>query len=193
MLVPGVPPDPPAAPPEGIDDPVDFAGRSLRDILTLLGLAETTIQGREPQTPGDGEGLNEQVFDIFGDDDETSDELGALIGRRGETLSALQYLLNVMVSTRYDGEHLFGIDVEEYRHRREQSLLDMAERVAEEVRETGDVITLEPMPAAERRILHLALKEEEGVVTESVGDGARRQVEVLPVAMAEDGGAEDGG
>ena len=113
--------------------------------------------------------------------EDASDELGLLIGRRGETLGSLQYLLNVMVGRSYDDQDMvFGVDVEGYRRRREESLVEMARRVAEDVRETGDVITLEPMPAAERRIIHLTLSEEPGVVTESVGRGSDRQVEVMP-------------
>ena len=178
--IPGAPDDGPAAPPEDTADEIEFAGRTLRDLLTLLGLTETEITARDPETPGDGVGLMSQVFDINGLDDETSDELGLLIGRRGETLQSIQYLVNVIVSSRYEGEQIFGIDVEQYRQRREQSLVELARRIAAEVRSTGDVITLEPMPAAERRIIHLALQEEEGVYTESVGDGNDRQVEILP-------------
>ena len=179
--VPGAPDDPPPQPSADAEDEIDFAGRTLRDVLTLLGLEETAIEARVPETPGDGEGRVTQIFDVNGETEDASDELGLLIGRRGETLGSLQYLLNVMVGRRYD-EHdmVFGVDVEGYRRRREQSLVEMAHRVAEEVRETGDVITLEPMPAAERRIIHLALGDEPGVVTESVGRGSDRQVEVMP-------------
>ena len=149
-------------------------------MLTLLGLADTQITVRDPETPGDGAGLTAQVFDIYSDDDDTPDDLGLLIGRRGETLAALQYLLNVMVSTRYEGQHVFSVDVAGYRQRREQSLIELAHQIAGEVRSTGDVITLEPMSPAERRIVHLELQDEEGVTTESVGSGDRRQVEIMP-------------
>ncbi len=103
-----------------------------------------------------------------------------LIGRRGETLNSLQYLLNVLVSRQGSSKEVFGVDIEGYRRRREETLVDMAQEIASEVRATGDVITLEPMPAAERRIIHLALQDEDGVSTESVGRGDDRQVEVLP-------------
>ena len=159
---------------------MDFAGRTLRDILNMLELENTQITVRDPSTPGDGVDIIQQVFDIYGDNEDASDELGLLIGRRGDTLRALQYLLNTMVRNRYDGDHVFGIDIEEYRARRERSLVEMAQRIAQEVRETGDVITLEPMRASERRIVHIALREEPGVITESVGEGEDRQVEVLP-------------
>ena len=179
--VPGAPEDPPLRPSSDAEDEVDFAGRSLRDLLLLLGLEDTEIGAREPETPGDGEGRVTQIFDISGMTEDASDELGLLIGRRGETLGSLQYLLNVMVGRNYDDQDMvFGVDVEGYRRRREDSLVEMAHRVADEVRETGDVITLEPMPAAERRIIHLALSDEAGVATESVGRGSDRQVEVMP-------------
>ena len=180
VLVPGAPSPPPSAPIVDAEDEVDFAGRTIRDILTLLGLTETEIAARDPETPGDGVGLITQILDIYGNDEDASHELGLLIGRRGDTLSSLQYLLNVLVSTRYGNDHVFAVDVDQYKHRREQTLVEMAKRIAAEVRETGDVITLEPMPAAERRIIHVTLAEEPGVKTESVGQGFNRQVEVLP-------------
>lgn len=180
VRVPGAPDDGPVAPIQGAEDELDLAGHTLRDLLTMLGLTETDIAARDPETPGDGAGLMSQVFDITGLNDETSDELGVLIGRRGETLQAVQYLLNVIVSSRYEGDQIFAVDVEHYRRRREQALIDLAQRVASEVRATGDVITLEPMPPAERRIIHLTLQEEEGVSTASVGDGPNRQVEIMP-------------
>jgi len=148
-------------------------------LLVILGLSETSITARDPETPGDGVGLISQVFDVYGETDEISDELAVLIGRRGETLNALQYLLNVLVSKHSDGDLIFSVDVEGYRRRRERTLVDMAHEIAAEVRATGDVITLEPMPAAERRIIHLTLESEDGVTTESVGRGNDRQVEVL--------------
>ncbi len=170
----------PSTPPTDAEDEVDFVGRTLRDLLTFFGLPETDISARDPETPGDGLGLITQVFDLYGSDENTSDELGLLIGRRGETLASLQYLMNVMVSGHYDNDQIFSIDIEGYRRRREETLNDLANRVASEVIETGDVITLEPMPSAERRIIHLALEEMDGVTTESVGSGSERQVEVLP-------------
>ena len=178
--VPGSPEELPYAPIEDPADDLDLAGSTLRDMLTLLGYVDTQITARDPETPGDGIGLIEQVFDIYGDDDDVSDELGVLIGRRGETLSALQYLVNTVVSKGGNKPPVFGVDIEGYRRRREEMLVDLAKEIAQEVRETGDVITLEPMPAHERRIVHIALREEEGVRTESVGSGEERQVEILP-------------
>jgi len=180
IRVPGVPSDLPAAIKSDPEDEVDLFGSTLRDLLVILGLSETSITARDPETAGDGVGLISQVFDVFGENDEVSDELAVLIGRRGETLNALQYLLNVLVSKHSDGDLIFSVDIEGYRSRRERTLVDMAHEIAAEVRATGDVITLEPMPAAERRIIHLTLESEEGVTTESVGRATDRQVEVMP-------------
>lgn len=180
IKVPGAPEELPTAPILEAEDEVDFAGRTVRDILTLLGLMDTEIAAREPESAGDGVGLVTQILDIYGDNEEASHELGLLIGRRGDTLSSMQYLLNVLVSTRYGNDHVFALDIDQYKRRREQTLVAMAQRIAAEVRETGDVITLEPMSAAERRIIHVTLAEEPGVKTESVGQGYNRQVEVMP-------------
>jgi len=180
IAIPGTPEELPYAPIEEPADDLDLAGATLRDLLTLLGYTDTEITAREPETPGDGIGLIEQIFDIYGTTDDASDELGVLIGRRGETLASLQYLINTIVSKGGNKPPAFGLDIEGYRRRREDMLVDLAREIAQEVRETGDVITLEPMPANERRIVHIALREEEGVRTESVGSGDQRQVEVLP-------------
>ena len=115
------------------------------------------------------------VIDITGDDS------GLLIGRRGETLRALQFLVNLAVRNSLGGEGVRVIlDVERYRERRHNSLHEMALRVADRVANTGRAISLEPMPAAERRVIHMALADHPGVRTESTGFGESRQVTVAP-------------
>jgi spoIIIJ-associated protein len=148
---------------------VDFAASIVDDMLRMLEIpAELSI--REPLTPGDGLGSVLAVIDISGDD------LGLLIGRRGETLLSLQYLVNLIVSRRYPGRGGVSVDVEHYRHRREEQVMALAQRMADRVRETGSPITLEPMPAAERRLIHIALAEDPELETNSVGDGDNRKV-----------------
>ena len=180
IRIPGAPPNLPELMNQDPEDQLDLFGSTLRDLLMHLGLTDTSITARDPETAGDGAGLISQVFDVYGESDEASEELAVLIGRRGETLNSLQYLLNVLSSRHGQSNEIFGLDIEGYRRRREETLIDMAREIADEVRTTGDVITLEPMPAAERRIIHLALEGEEGVNTESVGRGRDRQIEVLP-------------
>jgi spoIIIJ-associated protein len=111
-------------------------------------------------------------LDINGDDS------GLLIGRRGETLQALQYVTNLLVGRRAEGRVV--LDVEGYRERRYAALRTLAVRVAERVASTGQSVTLEPMAANERRVIHLALAENSRVVTESTGVGEGRKITVSP-------------
>jgi spoIIIJ-associated protein len=163
------------APEEGEyeEDEAEYAAQMLDHLLALMGVA-ADVSIRDPETPGDGLGMAKAVLDIEGDD------LGILIGRRGETLSSLQYLLNLMVS-RQLGQHLsFTVDVEGYRRRRERQLTTLARRMADQVKRTRRPVTLEPMPPNERRIIHLALSEDRQVETVSTGEGDARKVAINP-------------
>ncbi len=106
--------------------------------------------------------------------------LGALIGRKGERLSALQHLLNLMLSRRMGEWTRVLVDVEDYRGRRERQLRELAEKAAQRVMETGKMVQFEPMPALERRWLHLALRDDPNVATQSIGEEPDRRVVVLP-------------
>ena len=117
--------------------------------------------------------LDGPIFEIEGDD------AGLLIGRKGETLKTLQFLVRYIVSQRLDDRVNLMIDVEGYQERRHQSLANMARRVARRVTDTGKPITLEPMPPNERRIVHLTLSDHPRVTTESTGMGSSRQVVIL--------------
>jgi spoIIIJ-associated protein len=106
--------------------------------------------------------------------------LGALIGRKGERLSALQHLLNLILSKRLGTWTRVLVDVEDYRGRRERQLRDLARRAAARVLETGKMLQLEPMPALERRWVHLELRDHPAVATQSIGEEPNRRVVVLP-------------
>jgi spoIIIJ-associated protein len=108
------------------------------------------------------------------------ESLGALIGRKGERLSALQHLVNLLLSKKVGEWTRILVDVEDYRGRRERQLRDLANRAAERVLETGKMLQLEPMPALERRWIHLALRDHERVATQSIGEEPNRRVVVLP-------------
>lgn len=108
----------------------------------------------------------------------TSDSLGLLIGRRGETLASLQLLVNLIVGHRLRHRVRIIVDVEDYRVRREENLRSLAQRVAQQVRNYRRSIALEPMPPHERRIVHLALSDSQDVRTESIGEGDERRVVV---------------
>ena len=110
------------------------------------------------------------------------EELGALIGRKGERLSALQHLVNLMLSRQMGAWTRVLVDVEDYRGRRERQLREIAERAARRVVETGKMLQLEPMPALERRWIHLALKGNPDVATQSIGEEPNRRIVVLPRA-----------
>ena len=112
--------------------------------------------------------------------DITGDDLSILIGRRAETLNALQYIAGLIVGKELGGPVSLIIDVEGYRARREGQLRHLARRMAEQAVKTGRRQVLEPMPASERRIIHIELRENPEVTTESVGEEPRRKVTILP-------------
>lgn len=154
-------------------DEVKAATEFLEEILRLTDVdADVTV--REPETAADGLGRASAVLDIEGDD------LGLLIGRRGSTLAALQYVVNVMVTRKLGSRALVTVDAEHYHRRREDTLRGLARRMADRVRNSRRPVTLEPMPAAERRIIHLELSEDEDVVSGSVGMGDERKVVIRP-------------
>ena len=108
------------------------------------------------------------------------DSLGALIGRKGERLSALQHLVNLMLSKEMGSWTRVLVDVEDYRGRRERQLRELADRAAARVVETGKMLQLEPMPALERRWIHLTLRDHTGVATQSIGEEPNRRVVLVP-------------
>lgn len=108
------------------------------------------------------------------------DDLGALIGRGGETLRDLQFMTRLITSRRLGGWPNLVVDVEGFKSRREESLRAMARRVADQVRRSKQPMTLEPMPAHERRIVHMALRGDPDVYTQSTGQDERRKVQILP-------------
>lgn len=110
----------------------------------------------------------------------TGSDLGVLIGPRGDTLNSLQYITRLMVGHRLHRRADFIIDIEGYRERRRQALARLANRMADKVIKRGRPVTLEPMPAYERRIIHMTLRNSDDVKTQSTGEGSRRRVRILP-------------
>ena len=153
-----------------IDTPSDVVKTTsevVDNIISLLGVDVVSTL-----TQVEREDLGGPVFEIEGDD------AGLLIGRRGDTLKALQFLVKYLVSQKLDGNVNMLVDVEGYQDRRYQSLMNMARGVAQRVADSGRPITLEPMPPNERRIVHMALADHHRVTTESTGSGSSRQVVV---------------
>lgn len=154
--------------------PVAKAGREvLEGLLTNLGFRAELVETAPPiPTPPTSDIT--VAFDVRGED------LGLLIGRRGQTLAALQFLVNLMVNRRLRNAALVVVDVEGYRARRYQALCSLAERMADRVAKTGQTVTLEPMSASERRIIHITLQNHQDVTTQSMGEGENRKVSILP-------------
>ena len=118
-------------------------------------------------------------LNVVADGDE-KEALGALIGRKGERLSALQHLVNLMLSKEMGTWTRVLVDVEDYRGRRERQLRELADRAAARVVETGKMLQLEPMSALERRWIHLSLRDHPGVATQSIGEEPNRRVVLVP-------------
>ncbi len=131
-----------------------------------VNVTRTLRSAHDPESGG-------PIIDLAGEDS------GLLIGRRGQTLQALQFLVNLIVRKQFDGVRVV-LDVENYRQRREASLREMATKIAERVAQTNRSITLEPMPPADRRIIHTTLTDHPSVATESTGEGDGRKVTIRP-------------
>ena len=142
----------------------------LETVMRHLGFEGVSVEIREGET---------SRLNVVGDGPDR-EALGSLIGRKGERLSALQHLVNLMLSRRTGQWTRVLVDVEDYRGRRERQLVDLATRAADRVGETGKMLQLEPMPALERRWIHLALRDHPEVVTQSIGEEPNRRVVVLP-------------
>ena len=151
------------------ETPAEVAVQSIERILGIVG-AEVDVSLRAEHD----EFAGGPIIDINGPDS------GLLIGRRGNTLQSLQFIVQSIVRQQLDQDVRVALDVEQYRRRREDSLREMADRVADRVIQTGRGITLEPMTPSDRRVIHLYLDEREGVRTESVGYGEGRKVQIIP-------------
>ena len=160
---------PETAPRPTAETPAGLAIQSVERILNIVG-AEIDVNLRSEHD----ELAGGPIIDIHGPDS------GLLIGRRGNTLQSLQFIVQSIVRQQFDQDIRVALDVEQYRSRREDSLREMADRVANRVAQTGRSITLEPMTPSDRRVIHLYLGERDGIRTESVGYGEGRKVQIIP-------------
>ena len=154
-----------------------YARKVLEGILDRMGFdVYVTVQHLTSTGPDDEPQYSTMLY-VEGLDEET---VGLMIGRRGETLRSIQFLLNTIVhrvSTRWPQ---LVVDIGNYRQRRQESLESLARRVAEQVRTNRRPVPLEPMQAYERRIVHMVLREDPTVYTESTGEGDSRRIVVFP-------------
>ena len=158
--------------PEEESDTVEVARAVLERLLSLTGVAGSVMSQFQPVVAGGQEAT--VILNIKGDD------LGILIGRRGQTLACLQYIVRLIVGHQTETWAPIVIDVEGYKQRRYQALQVFARNMAEQVKARGAPFTMEPMPAYERRIIHLALVDHPDVTTESTGLGEARRVVIQP-------------
>jgi spoIIIJ-associated protein len=163
--------------PSGLANVDQIARRILEDLLERMDIHAyvTVVRSSVPDQRGEPE--ETLTLHVEGADEEA---MGLLIGRRGETLRSLQFMLNLLVSRRVQKWPQVVVDVGNYRQRRQESLEGLARRMAERVRQSGRPLTLEPMGAYERRIVHLALRGDPTVYTESTGEGENRKVVIYP-------------
>ncbi len=159
------------------DEPTQVAITVTTELLQAMGFQARVV----PQPVTDDEDQDGPPLigvNVLGRD------LGLLIGRHGDHLTQLQYMVNLLVTRRLGHWTRISVDIEGYKRRREESLTGLARRVAEQVARSGLEIQLEPMPANERRIIHLALRSDDGVSTASSGEGELRRVSIQPKARA---------
>ena len=161
-------------PDEVAGDVVKAVSHVLDNLLSQMGVDAVSTLRRSIGEDGGG-----PVFNIEGEDS------GLLIGRRGETLRSLQFLVNFIANIQLGFRPDAIIDVGGYQERRKKSLQNMARNVSLKVAQSGRSITLEPMTAYDRRLVHLALSDNPEVVTQSVGSGADRQIVVSPADIDE--------
>lgn len=151
----------------------DIARGIISDLLIKMRIEDARVEVYMGEAYGPHNRIPIHV-DIFGDD------LSILIGHRGETLEALQYISRLMLGKELERSVPLIIDVEGYRQRREQQIRRLTRRVADQVVQTNRSQSLEPMPANERRIAHLELQDDKEVYTESAGIGRHRKVVIYP-------------
>lgn len=155
-------------------DITEVARSTLERLLALTGVAGSVELQPQFLTEEEKGSSGAIAFDIKGED------LGILIGRWGQTLSALQYIVRLIVGHQTKSLVPIALDVGGYKQRRYQALQALAERFAEQVKVRGTPFTLRPMSANERRIIHLTLADHPDVTTESIGQGEARRVVILP-------------
>ena len=150
---------------------IEVVGRLLEEMGIEATVVSLPPQGLMAEQAGEGRAI---LLDMRGDD------LGVLIGRRGESLQALQYITRLIVSHRLKRWLNIILDVEQYRVRREQGLRQLALSMADRAVSTNQSVPLEAMTPYDRRVVHLTLHEHEYVTTKSIGEGDNRKVVIIP-------------
>jgi len=158
-------------------DVFEEAKKVLEDILDLMDLPGMVRPSDEFTTTDENGKLTSIGLNIEGED------LGILIGRRGQTMVSLQYIVRLIMAHKMQVQMPIVLDVEGYKQRRCEGLRLLATRLAEQVKTRKVPFTMEPMPAFERRVIHLALADHPDVITESTGVGESRKVVITPKTL----------
>jgi spoIIIJ-associated protein len=160
---------------DSLADDVRMGLATLRELLQRMNIdAQVTVEQAIETDSDDEDEHNPWILHVRGDD------LGILIGHRGKTLSALQYLTRLIAGRDLQQRAEFVVDVENYKARREVLLRRLAQRLAKDAIRRRRTIEMEPMPPHERRIIHMELRGHSQVETESTGEGSRRRVTIVP-------------
>jgi spoIIIJ-associated protein len=149
-----------------------LAQRTLDEFLGKMQVRATVTAAWGALDPEDNS--RPLILDVRGDD------LDPLIGRQGETLNAIQHLLRLMLSKQLHPDISLIVDVQGHKQRREEQVRRLAHRMAEQAIQRKRTMSLEPMPAHERRLIHIELRDHPHVRTESTGEGSKRKVTIVP-------------
>lgn len=155
-------------------DVFEEAKKVLEDLLDLMDLPGVVRPSDEFMVNDEDGKLVSVGLNIEGDD------MGILIGRRGQTMVSLQYIVRLIMAHKMQVQMPIVLDVEGYKQRRCEGLRTLALRLAEQVKTRNVPFTMEPMPAFERRIIHITLADNPDVITESTGAGESRKVVIIP-------------
>ena len=150
------------------------AGEVLKSLLGKMGVEHEVVSSEDEERV---------TLEVKGP------ETGLVIGKKGQTLDALQYLVNKIVSREIpeDDSKPINVDAEGYRGRRAEALVELAQRLAEKAKRTGKPVAADPMSAADRRIIHVALANTPGLTTRSEGEGIYRHLVVIPTGESSAG------
>jgi spoIIIJ-associated protein len=160
--------------PENQRDVYQGTKEVLERLLELMDLPATVMLSDEFTVTDDDGNLSSLGFNIMGED------LGIIIGRRGQTMASFQYIVRLIMAHKMEVKLPIVIDVEGYKQRRCEGLRTLALRLADQVKTRKVPFSMEPMPAFERRVVHLALIDHPDVITESTGFGESRKVVIIP-------------
>jgi spoIIIJ-associated protein len=148
-----------------LGEEVELAKQLMAELLERIGV-KAEVKGV----------LNEEDLNL----EIRGDQEGILIGRHGRTLDSLQFLINRMVNKRLGRPVRIALDINDYRKRKAENLEKMAIRIGEKVKSKSRPLTIGPFNAHDRRLIHIAFKEDPSVRTESIGEGALKKIRVIP-------------